>query len=52
MLDQKEIQARSKDSSIETYKGKKVDHDRINDMSDTSGNAFLEAPEDALLPEK
>ena len=52
MLDQKEIQARSKDSSVVTDKGKKVDHDNINDMSDISGNAFFEAPEETLLPHK
>ena len=44
MLDQKEIQARTIGSS--TDNGKKVDQDNINDMSDISGNAFFEAPEE------
>ena len=52
MLDQNEIQSRTIGSSQDTG-NKKVDHINHNDdMSDISGNAFLEAPEETLLPHK
>ena len=52
MLDQNEIQSRTIGSSQDTG-NKKADHINHNDdMSDISGNAFLEAPEESLLPHK